>query len=94
MEKSIFANLPNQLIMKILEHKKIEEEKDLNKILFSKVIDEINLNTNRMWKHYDTISNKHFHDFMNQDYTVGWCLASIYNSKFYVDDSDDDYDDY
>jgi hypothetical protein len=90
MEKSIFANLPNELIMKILEHKKFEEEKDLNKNRFKKVMYSIHLNTLRMWRHYDTISIKKYDDFMEQDYNIGWCLASIYNSKFYVDDSDDD----
>ena len=91
MKKSIFANLPNELIMKILEHKKFEEEKDLNKNLFNNVINEININTHRMWIKYDEIKCKDFNNFMEQDYSIGWCLASIYNNKFYVETSDDDY---
>ena len=90
MEK-IFQKLPNDLIIKILEHKRIEEQKDLNKILFSQVIDEINLNSNRMWKHYHEYRHKTLYNFLNEDYTSLWCFASIYNNKVYVDDSDDDY---
>ena len=93
MEKSIFANLPNDLIMNILEHKRIEEERikhiRIHKVKAFRISLELKGIYNYMWNKYEEFKYKPFNDFINEDFTVGWHLTAIKNLRLYETDSDD-----
>jgi len=93
MEKSMFSNLPNDLIMNILEHKRIEEERikqiRINKAQAFRIHMELNQVYHYMWNKYDEFKFKPYDNFINEDFTLGWHLTAIKNLRLYETDSDD-----
>jgi len=95
MTKSIFSNLPNNLIMKILDHKRIEEERlkqiRIHKAKSFRIHLELNQVYHYMWNKYEEFKYKRYNDFINEDFTIRWHLTAIKNLRQYETDSDDYY---
>ena len=85
----------NNLIMKILDHKRIEEERlkqiRIHKAKSFRIHLELNQVYHYMWNKYEEFKYKRYNDFINEDFTIRWHLTAIKNLRQYETDSDDYY---
>ena len=94
-KKSIFANLPNHLIFKILDEHRFEKETRINKAKILGLHLEFNRHLSHMWNQYDEYRFKPYDNFITDDFTLIWLFARIRNSKIEVtySSSEEEYDD-
>lgn len=88
----LFDTICDDLVEKILEHKKINKEMKKNKSRATEGVSlELSTVYHNMWRKYDEFKFKPYADFINEDFTIGWHLAAIYNYKIYtMANSEDD----
>ena len=87
----LFNTICDDLIEKILEHKKINKEIKKNK---SRATEGVSLELKHvyhyMWNKYDEYKFKPYWNFINEDFTIGWHLAAIHNLKILETDSEEE----
>ena len=91
--KSIFSELPNHIIIKILHENKINHQKDIYKERCDDMLDELDNVIHHMKNRYQNFFRLSKQQFIDEDnFRTKWCLAAIHNLKYYEDVSDtDDY---
>lgn len=87
----LFNTICDDLIEKILEHKKINKEMKMNK---SRATEGVSLELKHvyhyMWNKYDEYKYLSYWKFINEIFTVKWHLAAIHNLKVLETDSEEE----
>jgi hypothetical protein len=87
----LFDTICDDLVEKILEHKKINKEIKMNK---SRATEGVSLELKHvyhyMWNKYDEFKCLSYWKFINEEFTVKWHLTAIKNLKILETDSSEE----
>lgn len=87
----LFNTICDDLIEKILEHKKINKEMKMNK---SRATEGVSLELKHvyhyMWNKYDEFKCLSYWKFINEEFTVKWHLTAIKNLRILETDSEEE----
>ena len=87
----LFNTICDDLIEKILEHKKINKEIKMNK---SRATEGVSLELKHvyhyMWNKYDEYKCLSYWKFINEEFTVKWHLTAIKNLRILETDSEEE----